>query len=68
MAIGSAEFDYSSVLSGEPDFVPQLGQFVEVEGLQPLPGGRIVVGIHDTGEVGDLHAISPQEILLNGRR
>ncbi|HLF12300.1 MAG TPA: hypothetical protein VJA26_13920, partial [Gammaproteobacteria bacterium] len=51
IAIGDVVVDYSAHLAAEPTYLPQAGDVVEVEGIQPVPGDRIIVGPGDEAVV-----------------
>jgi len=43
IGVGFASFDYTPVLATLPDLEPQLGSVIEVGGIQPVPGGTVLV-------------------------
>jgi hypothetical protein len=43
LTIGGAILDYAAYLATDADYAPALGELVEVIGVQPAPGGTIVV-------------------------
>jgi hypothetical protein len=45
-SVGSISVDYSALLSADPTLAPQSGDMIDVFGLQPAPGGSLVLGIH----------------------
>jgi hypothetical protein len=45
LSIGTTLFDYSSHLASEPSFTPVAGQVIEMRGIQPVPGGKVLVGL-----------------------
>jgi hypothetical protein len=47
LTVGDAVVEYSTHLASDPGYVPSLGEPVEVSGVQPALGGKIVAGLHD---------------------
>jgi hypothetical protein len=45
VSIGTTLFDYSSHLASEPGFTPVAGQVIEMRGIQPVPRGKVLVGL-----------------------
>jgi hypothetical protein len=48
-AVGGVSLDYSAYLSTDPEFSVQVGDTVEAYGIQPQPGGSVLLGIHGGG-------------------
>jgi hypothetical protein len=44
MTVGDVVVDYTSVLAVDPTYSPSPGEMVETYGVQPVPGGTLVVG------------------------
>jgi hypothetical protein len=45
-SVGEATFDYSSLLSLDPSLSLEAGDIVDFYGIQPVPGGSVILGIH----------------------
>jgi hypothetical protein len=47
LSVGDAVLDYSSHLAVEPAYIPESGDLIEARGVQPSPGGKLIVGLQD---------------------
>ena len=45
LSIGATVFDYSAHLASEPGFKLEAGEIIEIRGIQPIPGGKVIVGL-----------------------
>jgi hypothetical protein len=45
-SVGGATFDYSPLLSLDPSLALESGDVVDFHGIQPAPGGSVILGIH----------------------
>jgi hypothetical protein len=48
-SVGSTSFDYTNLLSDDPEFSLAAGEFVEIIGNETVLGGAILLGIHGSG-------------------
>jgi len=52
MSVGGVTIDYTSYLVADPQFQPQVGQLIEIDGLQPAAGSTLLAASSDRAVVG----------------
>src|SRR5882672_10637396 len=50
MTVGDLVVDYTALLAVDPAYSPSPGEIVEATGVQPLPGGTLIVGSYGADE------------------